>query len=134
MEIPKLKICKFKFKKKSFFYVLKIYSKFRSILTPLNGRGMGGGGVNVNVNDSSHKYHSQILATLSPSSTTNQHQNHQLGLNNHLSHNDLNQLSVITSGNPVHLPPLQMNPNRFPERQRRTQYLQRQRLKKEYFH
>lgn len=35
----------------------------------------------------------------------------------------------------IHLPPLQtLNPARFPERQRRTQLLQRQRLRKEFFH
>jgi hypothetical protein len=34
----------------------------------------------------------------------------------------------------VHLPPLLTNPVKFPERQRRTQLLQKQRLRKEYFH
>lgn len=43
--------------------------------------------------------------------------------------------AAAITGSTIHLPPLQtINPTKFPERQRRTQLLQKQRLRKEYFH
>jgi hypothetical protein len=44
-------------------------------------------------------------------------------------------LSGTNSSTTLHLPPLHLppNPNKYIEKQRRTQLLQKQRLKKEYF-
>jgi hypothetical protein len=98
------------------------------------------------------KYHSQILTTInSPKSPGNLRKLNLetitvtappggVGSGSSSAHG-----GVIGSGlmsNPsfnltsaIHLPPLQtLNPARFPERQRRTQLLQRQRLRKEFFH
>ena len=91
------------------------------------------------------KYHSQILATInSPKSA---------GVN--LSKLNLETITMTagsangggmsiigaTTGSAlnvasatIHLPPLQTTRPTFPERQRRTQLLQRQRLRKEFFH
>ena len=64
--------------------------------------------------------------------------NSHLLLNQNTNTNNLNDLRITNSNinisSIVHLPPLLTNPVRFPERQRRTQILQKQRLKKEYYH
>ncbi|CAF0855488.1 unnamed protein product [Brachionus calyciflorus] len=71
------------------------------------------------------KYHSQILSTTG------------LGYDSaHVGSATLTTASsTINLPSIVHLPPLQtINPVRFPERQRRTQLLQKQRLRREYYH
>lgn len=72
---------------------------------------------------SNRRYHSQFLATLA--STNNQF-------------NQIDVAASLSSANAVsniHLPPLQtINPAKFPDRQRRTQVLQKQRLRRDYFH
>lgn len=67
-----------------------------------------------------NKYHSQLLASLNT---------------NNLDLNALKINSNLNLASSIHLPPLQtINPAKFPERQRRTQILQKQRLRREYFH
>ena len=53
----------------------------------------------------------------------------------YITNNNQGDMASVSASSTVHLPPLQsLNPAKFPERQRRTQILQRQRLRKEYFH
>lgn len=72
---------------------------------------------------SNRRYHSQFLATLASSNT---------------SFNPIEVAASLSAANAVssiHLPPLQtINPAKFPDRQRRTQVLQKQRLRRDYFH
>ncbi|RNA07090.1 coiled-coil domain-containing 74B-like isoform X1 [Brachionus plicatilis] len=93
-----------------------------SVLAPLNNLPKSS---NARLNFNPSRYHSQLLtttglgydsiATGSASLTT--------------ASSNVNLPSI------VHLPPLQtINPVKFPERQRRTQILQKQRLRKEYYH
>lgn len=72
---------------------------------------------------SNRRYHSQFLATLASTNTQ---------------FNPMEVAASLQSANAVsniHLPPLQtINPAKFPDRQRRTQVLQKQRLRRDYFH
>ena len=87
------------------------------------------------------KYHSQILTAInSPKSAVNLNKLNlesitvsATGASGLGSANGL--VGPLSLSSAIHLPPLQtLNPARFPERQRRTQLLQRQRLRKEFFH
>jgi hypothetical protein len=92
------------------------------------------------------KYHSQILSSInSPKSpgnltklnlqtiTVTAAANGGIASGSSSAHGGGVISGLMTSA--IHLPPLQtLNPAKFPERQRRTQLLQRQRLRKEFFH
>ena len=87
---------------------------YRSIVTPITRYAPQSGRLIQN------KLPSQFLATITASNEINGH---------------FDPSSHAITGSSIHLPPLQtINPTKFPERQRRTQLLQKQRLRKEYFH
>jgi hypothetical protein len=89
----------------------------RSIVTPINRYAPQSGRLNI-----PNKLQSQLLATITASN--------EIGAPFATSAH-----ATAITGSTIHLPPLQtINPTKFPERQRRTQLLQKQRLRKEYFH
>jgi hypothetical protein len=95
-----------------------------SVITPLVPPKSSTGRLNFNT----QKFSSQMfLNSMNPTATPGHH-----SFNNSNAH-DLRHLNLASS-QIVHLPPLMTNPVKFPERQRRTQIMQKQRLRKEYFH
>ena len=97
--------------------------KLRSIITPLHQYPPKSSTGRFNFN--TQKFNSHLLLN-NGNPMTNQN-------------NELRQIPTASSNfnlasTIVHLPPLLTNPVKFPERQRRTQILQKQRLRKEYFH
>ena len=90
------------------------------------------------------KYQSQIITSLnSVLNLSAGHKNlhhHRIGSNVERNQQSITPISnmsnmVVGPAAAVHLPPLQSNnAAKYPERQRRTRLLQRQRLNKDYFH
>ena len=85
-------------------------------MTPINRYASQSGRLNI-----PNKIQSQLLAQITSSNELGA----QFATSAH---------GAMITGSTIHLPPLQtINPTKFPERQRRTQLLQKQRLRKEYF-